>query len=119
MKYKESSTVIGFSGFDLLEECYEYNKNACYIADSPEAAESFMEDSLIGTGEFRIDAVTIAEIMNDYGASGGEFAMETAAFHQFSSITAANGIRFRATPYDGDESLMVVDVESVRFQDEA
>ena len=119
MTYKESSTVIGFSGFDLLEECYEYNKNACYIADSPEAAESFMEDSLIGTGEFRIDAVTIAEIMNDYGASDGEFAMEPAAFHQFNSIAAANGIRFRATPYDGDESLVVVDVEGVRFQDEA
>lgn len=119
MTYKESSTVIGFSGFDLLEECYVYNENACHISDSPEAAESFMENSFMGRVEFRIDAVTIAEIMNDYGASGGEFAMEPTAFHQFSSIAATKGIRFRATPYDGDESLMVVAVEGVRFQDEA
>ena len=117
MTYNESSTVIGFSGFDLFEECYEYNENACYIADSPEAAEAFMENSVMGTGEFRIDAVTIADIMRDYAASDGEFAMESAAFRRFSAIAAANGIRFQATPYDGDESLMVVNVEA-RFPDE-
>lgn len=115
MAYKESSTVIGFSGFDLAEECYQYNENACYIGDTPDAAEAFMKNSLVSTEEFRIEAVTIGEIMNDYGASCGEFAMEPAAFRRFGSVATANGIRFRATPYDGDESLMVVDVEGVRF----
>jgi len=111
MTYSESTTVIGFSAFGLFEECYEYNENACYIADSREAAEAFMENS--DTDDFRIDAVTIADIMNDYGVSSGEYAMESAAFRRFSAIAAANGIRFEAEPYDGDESLMVVNVEDV------
>jgi hypothetical protein len=116
MEYRESTTVIGYSGFDPFEECYEYNEDACYIADSREAAESFMENSLMGTGQSRIDAVTISEIMNDYGPSIGESAMEPAAFRRFKAIAAANGIRFRAVPYDGDVSLMVVDVEGVKVR---
>jgi hypothetical protein len=118
MMYKQSTDVIGYSGFDLLEECYEYNEDACYIADSVESAESFVEDSLGGTEDARIDAVTIAEIMNDYGASEGEFAMEPAAFRRFSAIAAANGIQFRAAPYDDDETLMVVEVEGVTSPDD-
>jgi len=30
-------TIIGYSAFRLFDECYEYNENACYIADSPES----------------------------------------------------------------------------------
>jgi hypothetical protein len=51
--------------------------------------------------------------MSDYGASCGEFAMESAVFHRFSAIAAVNGIRFEAEPYDGDDSLMVVNVQDV------
>lgn len=69
-------------------------------------------------GDFRIDAVTIVEIMNDYGVSCGEFAMTSAAFRRFLAVAAANAILFRATPYDGDESLMVVYVEGVQFPDD-
>jgi len=29
--------IIGYSAFILIDECYEYNENACYVADSPEA----------------------------------------------------------------------------------
>ncbi len=117
MTYKESNTVIGFSGFDLFEECYEYNENACYIADTRGAAEAFMENSCMGS-DFRIAPVTIADIMNDCGSSSGEFAMEPGAFRRFRSIAAANGIRFEATPFDGDESLMVVDVKGTKHPDE-
>jgi hypothetical protein len=118
MTYKQSETVIGYSGLDLSEECYGYNENACFIGDSRAAAKQFMEDSLMGSGDFRIDAVTIEEIMNDFGSSCGEFAMESEAFRRFTAIAALNGIRFEATPFDGDESLMVVEVEGTRYPDE-
>ncbi len=118
MTYRESGTVIGFSGFDLFEECYEYNEDACYVADTHEAAATFMENAFTGSGNFRIDAVTIADIMNDFGSSCGEFAMESGAFRRFSAIASTNGIRFQATPYDGDESLMVVDVEGAKYPDD-
>lgn len=119
MASKATTAVIGFSAFNVLEDCYEYNENACYIADSPDAAESFMENSFKGRDEFRVDAVTIAEIMRDYGASSGEFAMEGEAFRRFSAIAAANAIRFRATPYEGDASLMIVNVEGVALRGDA
>jgi len=118
MAYKEFNTVIGYSGLDLFEECYGYSEDACFIGDSRAAAHRFMEDSLMGRGDFRIDAVTIDEIMNDFGSSCGEFAMESEAFRRFADIAAINGIRFEATPFDGDESLMVVEVEEARYPDE-
>ena len=34
MEYKGADKVIGYSGLDLLEECYGYNENACYIGDT-------------------------------------------------------------------------------------
>jgi len=118
MRYKESDTVIGFSGLDLFEECYGYNEDACFIGDTRAAAEQFMEDSLMGSGDFRIDAVTIDEVLSDFGSSLGEFAMEADAFRRFSTVAAANGIRFEARPFDGDESLMVVEVEGARYSPE-
>jgi hypothetical protein len=114
MTYKDSTTVIGYSVFDLFEECYGYSENACFIADSRAAAQQFVEHSLIVGDEFRIDAVTIDEIMNDFGFSFGEFAMEAEAFRRFKAVAAVNGIDFEATPYYGEESLMVVKVEEAR-----
>ena len=34
--------IIGYSGFDVFEECYGYNENACYIADTEASAHRFM-----------------------------------------------------------------------------
>jgi hypothetical protein len=118
MPYKESDTVIGYSGLDLFEECYGYNEDACFIGDSRAAAQQFMEQAAMGGDDFRVDAVTINEIMNDYGSSGGEFAMESEAFRRFQAVAAANGIRFEATPFDADGPLMVVQVEGARYPDE-
>ncbi len=118
MEYKNADTVIGYSGLDLFEECYEYCENACYIADTPAAAEDLMKNSFMCTGKFRIDPVTIKQIMSDYGSSCGEFAMELAAFDRFKVIAAANGIRFDAKKEDYDVQLMVVDVEGVTIQND-
>jgi hypothetical protein len=45
--------------------------------------------------------------------------MEPAAFGRFIAIAAANGIRFRAMPYEGDVPVMVVDVDGVECQNDA
>jgi len=44
--------------------------------------------------------------------------MEPEAFRRFGAVAAVNGIRFEATPFDGDESLMVVEVEGSRYPDD-
>lgn len=117
--HEEPSTVIGFSVFDSVEDVYGYNENACFVADSVESAEVFRENCGTSRSGSRIDPVTLVEIMSDYGTSNGEFAMEPAAFHRFRAVADANGVRFRATPFDMDDSLMVVEVEGTRSPDEA
>ena len=83
MKYKDKGKVIGYSGFIIFEECYEYNENACFIADTQELAKEFMNNCGYSSADYRIDEVTFAEIMNDYGFSSGEYAIESNAFLKF------------------------------------
>jgi len=115
MAIKESETQIGFSVFDPYEECYQYNEDACFIAATREDAEEFLKDSflLIDPAACRIDAIKFSDIMADYGASNGEYAMERDAFSRFRAVAEANGVGFSAEPYDGDDSLMVVQVDGV------
>ena len=70
------SKIIGYSGFDYSEECYEYFENSCYIADTPQSADNLMSNSYTCMGKYRIDPVTIDQIMDDFGASCGDYAME-------------------------------------------
>jgi hypothetical protein len=120
MKDPRSEDIIGYSGFEKFEECYEYFENACVIADTPEAAGQLMEDSGCCVEEYRIDPITIEQIMDDYGCSCGEYAMEPEAFTRFTAIAKLKGIRFEARTKDYAESLTIVDVEGVRIsEDEA
>ena len=68
--------IIGYSAFILFDECYEYNENACYIADSPETLTEFLEGASFNLKDYRIDTIKLSDILDDYGCSYGEFAME-------------------------------------------
>lgn len=107
-KYKNSDVVIGYSGFILYEECYEYNENECYISDTEEMAKEFMNGC--GHSDYRVDAITFHEIMNDYGCSSGGYAMEKNAYSKFTKIAEENGVKYKAEKYFG-EPLMVVNID--------
>ena len=62
---KRNEAVIGYSGFELIEECYGYNENACFIASTEASAHRFMRDAADGE-EYRIEPVTLSQIMDDY-----------------------------------------------------
>ncbi len=96
---KQSEPILGYSGFDVLEECYGYNENACFIADTEAAAHSFMREAAFGS-ENRIVPVTLSQIMDDYGSSLGEFATEGEAFGRFRQAAGEAGIRFATEPVD-------------------
>ena len=113
-----TSITIGYSGFDHSEECYEYFENSCYIADTPQAAEKIMRNSYTCVGRYRIDPVTIEQIMVDYGCSCGEFAMEKGAFNRFKVLAEQKNIGFRANEEDCDVPLMIVKVEGVKISDD-
>ena len=118
MDRHESETVVGFSVFEKFEECYQYNENACFIADSQENAETFLKNGYCDADDCRIDTVTFGDIMLDYGASCGEYAMESQAFAVFKRIAGLNGVTFTSEPYDGDDTLLVVEVDGVRIRDD-
>ncbi len=102
--------IIGFSGFILYEECYEYNENACYISESEDSATQFMLDCGYGKSDYRIDQVMFKDILNDFGCSCGEYAMESAAYDKFKQIAETNNIEFTVEPFDFDPTLMVVNI---------
>nr|WP_320117431.1 hypothetical protein [uncultured Marinifilum sp.] len=110
MEKEYQNVVVGFSGFILFEECYEYNEDACYISESEDAATKFMLDCGYRKSDFRIDKVLFKDILNDYGCSCGEYAMESVAYHKFKQIAETNNLEFTAEPFDFKPTLMVVDI---------
>jgi hypothetical protein len=71
MDCHESQTVLGYSVFEKFEECYQYNENACFIADTKDSANQFLEDGYCNVDDCRIDAVTFGDVVLDFGASCG------------------------------------------------
>ena len=118
MTTAESETTIGYSVFDTFEECYQYNEDACFIADSVKNAESFLSGCFVNPKNCRIDAITFDDMMADFGSSFGEFAMEAEAFARFKAIAGRNGVQFTAEPYDGDDTLLVVEIAGVAILDD-
>jgi len=49
---KGHSETIGYSAFRLFDECYEYNENACYIADTPESLRGFLTDAAFSVNDY-------------------------------------------------------------------
>ena len=109
--------IIGYSGLELFEECYGYNENACYIADTEASASEFMEHAVFSQ-PYRIEPVALSRIMADFGCSGGEFAMEKGAFERFRTLADQAGIHYDAEPGDGSPDFMLVNVHGVKFQDD-
>jgi len=110
MEKEYLNVIIGYSGFILFEECYEYNEDACYISESEDLANRFMLDCCYGKSDYRIDKVLFKDILNDYGCSSGEYAMETVVFNKFKQIAETNNIKFTVKPFDLDPTLMIVNI---------
>ncbi len=62
--------------------------------------------------DYKIKAISFADIMKDYGGSSGEYAMEEIAFQNFKKIAEDNGVKFRAKEFYLDSTLMVVNVNT-------
>ncbi len=119
MDLQQAQAHVGYSVFETFEECYQYNENACFIAATRAAADVFRADSGTQADESRIDAGCFGDIMRDYGGSCGEYAMEREAFLRFRNTAELNGTRFRCEADDGDDSLLVVEIDGVVRADEA
>ena len=102
--------IIGYSGFVLDEECYGYNEDACFIAGARALAAEFMNDSSYCPGEYRIDPVSLKDMIEDYGCSCGEFAMDMQAFTRFAEVAKSNDLEHKAKDWYMDSSLRIVNI---------
>lgn len=61
-------------------------------------------------GDCQIHSIALDELLKDYGCSGGEYAMEADAFARFQSLAQQHGITYEAEAFDGDDSIMIVEI---------
>ncbi len=118
MDVSQAESHVGYSIFETSQECWQYNENACFIASTHATAEEFLRNGWTPANECRIEAISFADIMRDFGYSGGEYAIERDAFRRFQQIAQRNDIRFASEPYDGDDSLLVVEIDGVVRDDD-
>ena len=113
---KGHSETIGYSAFRLFDECYEYNENACYIADTPESLRGFLTDAAFSVNDYETVVVTLSDLLNDFGCSNGEYALEPEALSRFEKVAETSGIGFAVTPYEDsiglEPELFIVHVSS-------
>jgi len=97
---KGPSETIGYSAFRPFDECYEYNEDACYIADTPESLRAFLANAPFSVNDYETVVITLSDILNDFGCSNGEYALEPGALSRFEKAAGSSGISFKVTPYE-------------------
>ena len=102
--------IFGYSGFLLDGECYEYNEDACFIAGTKALAEKFMNNSFHSPSSYKIDPVSLNEVIEDYGCSYGEFAMDTQAFTKFVELAKLGNLEYKKEDWDSDSSIKIVNI---------
>ena len=102
--------IFGYSGFLVDEQCYEYNENACFIAGSKALAVEFMNNCFHSPSSYKIDPVSINELIEDYGCSCGEFAMDIQAFTKFVEIAQRSNLEYEAEVWDMNSSVTIVNI---------
>jgi hypothetical protein len=95
----ETDQLIGYTAYDPDEEIYEYVENSCFIADSEANVRKFTENCWKPAEVYKTEPVRLSDILKDFGASGGLYAMEAEALKRFINAAEASGIRYKSEPY--------------------
>ena len=106
----QPENIFGYSGFILDEECYEYNEDACFIAGTKSLAVEFMNNCFHSPGSYRVDPVSLNEVIEDFGCSCGEFAMDTQAFTKFTEVAKRSNLEYEAEDWDSHSSIKIVNI---------
>ena len=106
----QENKIMGYSGFIIFDECYEYNENACIISNTQESAKEFMDNCGHSVSDYRIDQVTFDDIINDFGCSSGEYAMESVAFSKFRKMAIEENVKYESVEFEYDPALTIVNI---------
>jgi len=96
----QSADIIGYSAYDPVEGCYEYNENECYVADSPESLQKFLAGAIFPVEDYRVDEVKISDFVRDYGCSCGSYALEPEALQRFERIAGEHRFDYDVEEYE-------------------
>jgi len=108
--------AIGYSAYNIFEDVYEYNENECFIADSIESLRDFLKGAGFSVEDFRAKKVHISDILDDYGASGGNYCMEPEALKKFEQEARITGTTYSQEEYDEDLVNVEVDLPAKVYQ---
>jgi len=95
------ATIIGYSAFELFDQSFEYYEKACFVADASESLRVFLADAAFSVNDYETVVVYISDILNDFGLSNGEYALEPEAFSRFQKEADSLGIQYTVTPDEG------------------
>ncbi len=76
-----------------------------------------MREAALGE-EYRIEPVTLSQIMNDYGNSLGEYAMEREAFTKFRAAASDAGIKYQTVDVDFRPDLTLFNFDGVKMHED-
>ena len=111
---KTSEITVGYSALRTSDECYEYNENACYIADTSDSLKEFLHNAMLSVNDYETVNVTLSNMQNDFGCSSGEYALEPEALSRFEKAAEKVNINYTVTPYEDSSSqkpkLFIVDI---------
>lgn len=106
--------VIGYGALERFEECYEFDGNACHIADSAENLRRYLANAGLPAKSYRLVPATFADFLKDFGGSGGEYAMEPQALARFEQAAKTQGLKYEIEEYT-DEGELDPKIFIVRF----
>jgi len=107
----QNAEIVGYSVFELFEECYVYNENECYIAATEDLAVDLMKAYSYSKDECRIDPVTLDDMLKDYGCSSGSFALDLQAYARFVELAKNRNLQYEAKDWDMDPSTKIVYID--------
>jgi len=112
-----TETVIGYSALERFEECYEFEGEACYIADSPESLRRYLANADLPLKDYCIDAVKFAELLKNFGCAFGQYALEAQALVRFEQAAKAHGLQYNVEEYKDPLVEIEPKIFLVRFDD--
>ena len=115
-KDERLSEIVGYSAFWLAYNTFEFYKDACYIAETPDSLGNFKKDPDHPPEEkYETVVVSVSDIIEDFSFSDLWYAFEPAALEKFKQIIDSIGIECRITT-DNSESGSEENISRVHIQ---
>ncbi len=115
-KDERLSEIVGYSALWRLYNTFEFYKDACYIAETPESLRTFKkEPNYLPEEKYETVEVSVSDVLEDFSFSNGWYAFEPGALEKFRQLVDSIGIECRITA-DNFESGPGENISRVHIQ---